>query len=298
VTEFLQHVLDGVALGSTYALVALGFVVIYKATAVINFAQGGFVLLGAYFAYNATATWSVPFYVSILIAVGLGAVLGGLVEVLILRRMVGQQHFSLIMITIGLLFIIEIAAARVWGFENLNLGDPWGIKVEHVGAFVLSQRNIATVVMGTIVVALFFAFFRYSSMGVAMRATALDEEAALAQGISVRRVNLLSWAIAGGVAAMAGVTLASGPAQLAPQIEFVALLAFPAIILGGLDSPLGAVVGGLIIGITQVLTASYQHQYFDWAWTGLDKVTPYLVMIIILLVRPYGLFGTKDVRRV
>jgi len=133
---------------------------------------------------------------------------------------------------------------------------------------------------------------------VAMRATAFDQEAAIANGISARRIFALSWAIAGAVATLAGVLLSSGGAGISPNIEFVALLAFPAIILGGLDSPGGAVVGGIIIGITQTLTAGYQPSCASWLGTGFDQVMPYVVMIAILLVKPYGLFGTREVRRV
>jgi branched-chain amino acid transport system permease protein len=298
VTKLLQLIIDGVALGATYALVALGFVIIYKATGIINYAQGGFVLLGAYFAYNFHQTWDLPFYVALVLAMVGGALLGALVEFLILRHMVGQPPFALIMITIGLLFVIQEVASTIWGFDNLDLGDPWGIKVADFGKYVLSYRNIAALILTTVVLVIFFAFFRYTSMGVAMRASALDQEAALAQGISARRVNGLAWAIAGAVATLAGVILAAGPGQLAPQVQFVALLAFPAIILGGLDSPLGAIVGGVIIGVTQLLVAGYQADYFPWLGDSFDKVAPYVVMILILLVRPYGLFGTKEVRRV
>jgi branched-chain amino acid transport system permease protein len=148
------------------------------------------------------------------------------------------------------------------------------------------------------VLAVFFLFFRYSRVGVAMRATALDQEAAVAQGISARVIFGLSWAIAGAVATLAGVMLSSGGAGVQPGIEEVALLAFPAIILGGLDSPLGAVVGGLVIGLTQVLTGGYQPAHASWLGTGFDSVMPYVVMIAILLFRPFGLFGTKEVRRI
>ncbi|HET9011521.1 MAG TPA: branched-chain amino acid ABC transporter permease, partial [Gemmatimonadaceae bacterium] len=144
----------------------------------------------------------------------------------------------------------------------------------------------------------FFVFFRYAGLGLAMRATAIDQEAAMARGISVRRVFAASWAISAGVAALAGITLAAGPARLNPGIGYIALAAFPAMILGGLDSPAGAVLGGMIIGITQVLTQGYQPEYAAWLGNNFHAVMPYLVMVLILMVRPYGLFGTKEVTRV
>lgn len=297
-TKFLQLCFQGLAVGAQYALVALGFVVIYRATRVINFAQGGLVMLGAYLTYNFHQTWDLPFFVAVLLAVAVSAALGVGIEALILRRMVGQPTFAVLMITIGLLFVIEQVVTTIWGFDALNLGDPWKVRATSVGDIVLSVRDIWTIGLAAAVLVAFFAFFRYSAMGVAMRATALDQEAALAQGISARRVFALSWAIAGGVAALAGVTASAGAAALNPQVQFIALRAFPAMILGGLDSPGGAVAGGVIIGLTQVLTGGYQPEHAAWLGNGFSNVMPYLVMVVILLVRPYGLFGTREVRRV
>jgi branched-chain amino acid transport system permease protein len=297
-SDFLQLCFAGLALGSLYALVALGFVVIYKATGVINFAQGGLVLLGAYLTYNFHETWGVPFGVSIPLAMVTCAAVGALVERLVLRWLVGQPVFAVIMVTIGLLFIIEQVVTATWGFDRLNLGDPWGIDKLTAGDVVLSLKDMWTIVLAGLVLFGFFLFFRYTNLGVAMRATAFDQEAAIAQGISARRIFALSWAIAGAVATLAGVMLSAGASGVRPDIGFVALAAFPAIILGGLDSPVGAVVGGIIIGLTQTLTAGYQPEYAEWLGSGFSNVMPYFVMIVILMIRPYGLFGTREVRRV
>jgi branched-chain amino acid transport system permease protein len=295
--KFLELVVQGVAVGAQYALVALGFVIIYRATGVINFAQAGFVVLGAYLAYNLHVTLDIPFYPSMLLAMAAGALVGVIVEATVLRRLVGQPPFVVIMITIGVLTIIEQIVPTIWGSSPLPLGDPWGVRSVKVGDIVLRVTDLWTIGIVAGVVVLFFLFFRYSKLGVAMRATAVDLEAALAQGISVRAVVATSWAIAGLVAALAGVTLASGGAGVRPDIELVAFAAFPAIILGGLDSPGGAVVGGIIIGLAQSLTAGYQPQYASWLGQGFNLVMPYVVMIVILMVRPYGLFGQRRVRR-
>jgi branched-chain amino acid transport system permease protein len=292
VTEFFQYVVAGLALGSRYALVALGFVVIYKATGVINFAQGSFVALGAYFTYNAHVTWGLPFAPAVVVAMVGCALVGILVERLVLRRVVGQPVFAIIMITVGLLFVIDQVVTSIWGTDNLNLDDPWGIDTIEVGGVVISMVDAWTLGLTAVVLASFFVLFRRTGLGLAMRAAAIDPEAAMARGVSVRRVIAASWAIAAAVAALAGITLASGAAQLSPSVGFIALAAFPAMILGGLDSPLGAVLGGFIIGITQALTAGYQilgERFYT--------VMPYAVMIAILMVRPYGLFGTKEVSR-
>jgi branched-chain amino acid transport system permease protein len=298
-TEFLQLIVAGVALGMKYALVALGFVIIFKATGVINFAQGGFVMIGAYLTFNFNVTWGLPFAVAVALAVVVTALSGLVVERLILRRMVGRPPFALIMITIGMLFIIQEIVTLIWGFEGHDLGDPWGVQTIKVGDVFIRVADLWTVGIALAVVAAFFAFFRFTSLGLAMRATALDQEAALAQGMSAKRVFASSWAIAGGVAALAGVTISAGiSGGVNPQVQFIALLAFPAIILGGLDSPGGAVIGGVIIGITQTLTAGYQKDYAAFLGENFQSVMPFVVMVLILLIRPYGLFGTKEVKRI
>ena len=297
-SEFLQLLFNGAALGARYALVALGFVIIYRATGVINFAQGGLVALGAYLTYAFANGANLPFALAVFLAVLCASAFGAGLERVVLRRMVGEPVFAVIMITIGLLFIIEQAVTAIWGFDSLNLADPWGVNTVNAGDIVMATKDLWTLGIAAAVLGGFFLFFRLSTLGVAMRATAIDAEAALAQGISARRVYAVSWAISAGLAALAGVTLASGPAALSPTIGAIALVAFPAMIVGGMDSPVGAVAGGMIIGITQALTAGYQQDIAPWLGDNFAAVMPYVVMIVILLVRPYGLFGTKEVRRV
>jgi branched-chain amino acid transport system permease protein len=296
--EFLQLLFNGAALGARYALVALGFVIIYRATGVINFAQGGLVALGAYLTYAFANGANLPFALAVFLAVLCASAFGAGLERVVLRRMVGEPVFAVIMITIGLLFIIEQAVTAIWGFDSLNLADPWGVNTVNAGNIVMATKDLWTLGIAAAILGGFFLFFRLSTLGVAMRATAIDAEAALAQGISARRVYAVSWAISAGLAALAGVTLASGPAALTPTIGAIALVAFPAMIVGGMDSPVGAVAGGMIIGITQALTAGYQQDIAPWLGDNFAAVMPYVVMIVILLVRPYGLFGTKEVRRV
>jgi branched-chain amino acid transport system permease protein len=263
------------------------------------------VLLGAYVCYNAHQTWGLNFYLSIVVSMAIVAAVGVLIEFLVLRRMVGQPVFAIIMITIGLLFLIQETVTSIWGPRNLDLGDPWGIKSVTIGGVVIEEKDIATLVLAALVLAAFFLLFRFSKVGVAMRATAFDQEAALAQGISARRVFALSWAIAGAVAALAGVTAGAGVGNVQPFLGNLALIAFPAMILGGLDSPGGAVIGGLIIGVTQTLTQGWQGGVLSWLpefpeflGEGFDAVMPFIVMVLILMFRPYGLFGTPEVRRV
>jgi branched-chain amino acid transport system permease protein len=298
VTDFLQFLVAGVAVGSLYALVALGFVIIYKATGVINFAQGGLLLLGTYLTYAFTRELSLPFYLAVVLAMAACAAVGFLIERLVLRRMVGQPVFSVIMITIGLAIFIDQVVTWKWGFDRLDLEDPWGLATFTVGGVIVAVTDVVRIVAAGGLLAAFFAFFRYSRVGIAMRATASDQEAALAQGISASRIFGLSWAIAAAVATLAGVLLSAGARGVDPALSVIALLAIPAIILGGLDSPLGAVVGGLVIGVVEEMTKGYGPGHLpEWVGNNFHTVMPYLVLVAILLLRPYGLFGTKEVER-
>jgi branched-chain amino acid transport system permease protein len=192
---------------------------------------------------------------------------------------------------------MEQIIPSIWGYDALNLGDPWGIDTVTAGGLVFAVKDLWAIGITAVVLLAFFAFFKFSSMGIAMRAAAFDQEAALARGISVRRVFAWSWGIAGAVAALAGVSLGAGPASVTPSLGFIALAAFPALILGGLDSPFGVVIGGVVIGVTQTLTSGYQPEYAAFLGNNFSAVMPYVVMVVILLIRPYGLFGTREVHR-
>lgn len=297
-TDLLQLTVQGLALGAVYALVALGFVVIYKATAVINFAHGELMLLGAYLVYALQAEAGLPFAVALPAAMGLMALVGFGIERAILRRMVGRPTFSVVMITIGLAIVLRQMVTAAFGFDSRLLGDPWGSSQFALADVRLNVVSVATMAASAILFALFFVFFRTSRAGVAMRATAFDQEAALAVGIPVHRVYAWSWMIAGATATVAGVFLAAFPSSLSPSLGFAAFRAFPAAIVGGLDSPGGAIVGGLAIGVIEVLVQAYQPLLLPALGTSVHVVTAYVLMIAVLMVRPYGLFGTKEVERV
>ncbi len=298
-TKFLQLLVGGMALGSIYALVTLGFVVIYRASGLINFAQGSFALLGGYFVFNFHVTWGLNFWLSFAMAIVGVAIVGAVIERLILRHMIGAPVYALIMITIGLFIMIQQIVATIWVEQTNPIDSPWGQQTIQIGDVTILEREIWTIAFALVAFAAFFLFFRFTKYGVGMRAVALDQEAASAQGISVSRILALSWVISAAVAAIAGVMLAASPNGANQTISLVALTALPALILGGLESPAGAVVGGLIIGIAQVMAAGYLTQdSYEWLGLGFDQVMPYLVMILVLMVRPYGLFGSKTVQRV
>jgi len=301
-TQFLQALINGTAIAAVYCLIALGFVIIYKSMQVLSFAQPGLLLLGAYWVVYFTSVWSWPFWVAIVLAIGLAAATGIVIERGFLRPMVGKPVFAVAIMTIGIDVVLRIIAIDLIGINIRSMGDPWGIDVfrfemSETSALILQHRQLAQVVTAVIVVILLLAFFKYSRMGLAMRATAFDQEVALTQGVSVTSVFAMSWAIAAVLATLAGMFLGSG-FGLAPSAGVTALKALPVVVVGGLDSIPGAIVGALIIAIAEQLTVTYQPTYAAFLGQGFGQVVPYLVMFIVLLIRPYGLFGTEEVERV
>lgn len=294
-TEFLTATSSGLGLGSIYALLALGFVIIYKSMRVISFAQPAFMMAGAIL-----VSYLVP-EVGFTLAVVLGtlgiALLALLVERVAIRPMVGKAVFVIAIITIGVDIVVRVVAGAFVGVDGRVIGDPWGLDAFRVGGVTIAHRHLAAFLTAAVIVVLLFAFFRFTSLGLAMRAAALDQEAAMAQGINVGTVFAASWALAGGLAAIAGVFAATG-GTLNQNLWIIALAALPVIILGGLDSLGGAVLAGLLIGVTQEVVATYHRDLFPNLDSNIGYVTPYVLMLLVLLVRPYGLFGTKEVERV
>lgn len=297
-SDFIQYLIAGLSLGSIYALICLGFVVIYRATGVLNFAQGGLVVLGAYATHQLVAAWGLPFAVGAPLAMAGVALFGLALERFVLRPMVGQPVFAIILITLGVLFVLEQACTAIWGYDVLMIGDPWGVQTTDLAGATVRIADLWSIGAAVVTLGGFFLLFRFSTIGIAMRAGASDPEAALAHGISPRAIHGLSWAIAGAVATVAGVLVSSGPKGVDLAVSAVAFRAFPAMILGGLDSTEGAVAGGLLIGLIEVFTAAYVTPAAPWVGANFHVVMPYLVMVAILVVRPYGLFGREEVRRV
>ncbi|MFJ4830768.1 branched-chain amino acid ABC transporter permease [Streptomyces sp. NPDC088747] len=295
-TQLTQVGISGLALGALYGVIALGFVIVYKATRVINLAHGGIALLGAYLTYNAHVTWGLPFWLSAVLAVLLCAVVSALAGRVLVNPLLGRDVHSTLMVTLGILIALEAVSASIWGTDQLNADDPWKLSTLRLAGLSLTVRDLWVLGLAAAVLLLFFLFFRYSLLGTAMRATAFHREAALAQGIAPSRIGAVAWAIAGALGGLAGIMLGTTVGGgLQPGIASSALVALSAIIVGGIDSAGGAVVGGIVIGVCQQYAAAYAP-----AWAGQDvaSVLPYLVMLIILMVRPTGLFGTAEVRRI
>jgi branched-chain amino acid transport system permease protein len=301
---------DGLSLGAIYALLAMGFVIIFKATQVLNFAHGALAALGAFLVASFATLINFPgrflegaphwvqWSLSVVCALAAAALAGMALERLFLRPMVGEELFAVAIVTLG----IDIALRNVtndWiGTDPRPLGDPWGTSILDLGWVTIPHTAIAQIVVSLILVSAVALFFR-SRTGVAMRATAFDQEAARAQGINVGRIFSISWAIGAVLAAVAGIFVSVFPRRSAgvdTATAFFAFKAFPAIILGGLDSVVGAVVGGFAVGLAEAFSGEYITA--AWLGAGFGGIVPYLLMLVVLLVKPYGLFGTVEIRRV
>ena len=296
---FVQQVFAGLALGCIYALIALGFTIIFKASGVINFAQGELLLVGAYVVSAGVFDWHLPFLVAALVGIVVTVLIGLLFERFALRRMIGRPVFSIIMVTIGLDILLRTGVIVKFGSNVRAPATPFQITSGiNAGGVHFGANEIWTIVITVLCCVALYVFFRHTRYGLAMRATALDQEAAMAMGIDIRTVYALAWGIAAAIATIGGIFLAIKSVAFDSTLGGVALLAFPAIILGGLESIPGAVVGGILIGLTEQLTAGYESHFSNVLGTGFHAIAPYILMIIVLLVRPYGLFGTRKVERV
>jgi branched-chain amino acid transport system permease protein len=312
-TQFLNYFVGGIARGAIYALIALSYVIVYRATHVLNFAQGAIMGLGGYLVYWVTGPdpainfapaahiAKLPYWVGVIIAMAIAAAIGWVIEWLVVRRFRGRPVFAAIMATLGVNIFLDTAAHAAWGTSALILRSPFGVRTVGLGIENVSIRlvDLVTLILALVVTGAFFLVFNRSRVGVAMRATAYDQEAAMAQGISANFIFGLSWAIAAALAALAGILLASGADRAVdPSIPLFAFFGFTAMVFGGIDSTEGAIVGGLVIGVLEQLAAGYSPDLEEFFGFGFFSLVPYVVMLAILLVRPAGLFGHEEVRRV
>lgn len=289
--DFLQQFVSGLALGCVYGLIALGFVLIYKATEVVNFAQGELMMLGGFFAYTYIGLLGFSYWSGFLLAVLSLGIVGMIIERVVIRPILGFPQFAIVMATIGLGFLLRAVAGMIWGIDDLRIDTPFSTGVLRVGGLVLSYDKLSVIVATIILCLVLWLFFNKTRLGTAMRATSENMLAAYYMGIPVKRVVSLIWAISAMVAACAGVLLAPITFINSNVGLALGLKAFPAAVLGGFGSIPGAVVGGLIIGVIEVLSGFYLPQ-------GWKDVAPYLVLLIMLLVKPEGLFGALGRKKV
>ncbi|MDB5359897.1 MAG: branched-chain amino acid transporter permease [Rhodospirillales bacterium] len=281
---------SGLVIGATYGLVGMGFAIIYKATGVVNFAQGELLMLTAYIAFSLTQGLSLSFFPLLLVTLPIAMVLGVLLERIFIRPMLGEPAFSIVMVTVGLSVILRGLTIMIWGPDPHEFPIGLSSAVVHLGPVPFYPVQLYA--LGSLAVATggAWAFFRFTRLGIAMRAVAANEAAALLMGIRVDRIHMLAWSFSAAIAALAGVLFAA-MFKLGPTIWFEGLRSFPAVILGGLDSVLGAALGGLVVGVVENMAQGYLGQ-------GLREIAGFVVIVLILMVRPYGLFGDRQIERV
>jgi branched-chain amino acid transport system permease protein len=308
--EFAQTLVDGISFGAIYALLAMGFVIIFKSTSVINFAHGGLTGLGAFLVAAFVTVLDFPgryvtvlpewgqWTLNVLTALLAAALIGVILERVFLRPMVGEALFAVAIVTLGLDIVVRTITNDWIGTNPRPLGAPWGLNVVDLGWVRIAWSEIVQILVTVILLAAIALFLR-SRTGVAMRATAFDQETARAQGINVGRIFSVAWAIGAFLAGVAGIFFSVFPRRATgvdQATAFIAFRAFPAVIIGGLDSIPGAVVGGFAVGIAEAAANTYLG--LEFLGSGFPGIVGYLLMLVILLIRPYGLFGTPEIRRV
>jgi len=289
---FLQLLVYGISLGLLYALAALGFVMIFKSSSVLNFAHGELLAMGAFFFLVLSAWAKLPIFVAFALTLIASFALGFVVERLFLRPLIGEALIQVIMLTVGLAAMFKGLMLFVFGGDIHSYPKflPEGLSMQW-GSIQIPSVNVATLIIGIVFLMIFGFFFKYSSQGIYMRSVADNQPAALSLGVHVRRVFALSWAIAALVCAMSGIVLGIINGVNVHNLTGVGLKVFPVVILGGLDSIGGAILGGLIIGLLETFTGGYIS-------TSLREIVPYIVLVLILMVKPYGLFGLVEIERV
>lgn len=296
--QFFTALALGLSLGTIYALIALGFVIVFKATNVVNFAHASVLMLGAYVV--ATTSDDLGFYLAVLVAAVVCAVAAALIDIVLVRPLRRRRGGidALAILTIGINVVLATELTRRVGTDILPTGAPWGRDTVEFLGITVPQTRIAAAVAATILMAAFAVAFKYSDWGIAMRSTAADPETAALMGVRLSRIAAGAWAVSGLLAAIAGVFFTSFPASgVTTTTYLLALTAIPAAVLGGLDSVVGAVVGGLVIGVAVSMTTSYQGD-LAFLGRGLNEMVPYVVLLLVLLWRPSGLFGSKEITRV
>lgn len=293
-TFFLQLVVTGLVVGAVYAMVALGFVLIYKSSDVINFAQGELLLVGAYTCWTLVAVYHVPFLLAMAVSICVSLFLGIAIERMVLRSFINEPVISVIMVTLGLSSAMRGILQVIWSTDTKTFPEIFPSAPVIIGPIAVSRVYLYSLFISLAMLVIFSLFFKYSNMGIAMRATADDQQAALSMGISVKVIFAATWAIAAVVAGIGGILLGNING-VNPSLSHIGLTVLPVAILGGLDSIPGAIIGGLFIGVLESLSGGYLDPLLGG---GVKEVAPFVVLVLILMIRPYGLFGQEIIERV
>ncbi len=293
--EFMQLVVTGLVIGAVYALVAMGFALIYKATSILNFAQGEFVLVGGYVCLWFYSDLGIPIIWAFVITMCMSVVMALVIERLILRPMIGEPIISVIMITIALAAVLKAIVTMSWGSQIKVYAPPvFSQQALHFGFVRISEVYLWAFGFSLVFLGIFAAFFKFTRVGISMRAVANDQQVAQSMGISVKGVFAISWSIGALVSAAGGILVGNINGVNVTLSDF-GLKVFPAVILGGLESIGGAVIGGLTIGILENIMGAYLDVYLGG---GVKEIAPFIVLIVILMIKPYGLYGIEEIERV
>jgi branched-chain amino acid transport system permease protein len=297
--KIIEVLLNGLSMGAIYALLALGFVLIFKSTGVINFAQGELAMVGSFICYSFATLMGVPYFYAFIIALIGGIILGAVVYQIFLRTMAGEPLFSTIMVTVGLASILTCLAGLIWGHDVYSLNSPFTDKVIRLGKITLAQGSIYTIVVSVVLFVIIVLFFNRSLLGISMRGSAEDPDTAGLMGINVRKIHMVAWALGALVAAVAGMFLAE-QSFVRLSMSHIGIKAMAAAILGGMESISGAILGGIIIGIVEGLAANYLSgmEFGNFHMGDIKDVAAFVIMIVVLMIRPYGIFGKEKVERV
>ena len=291
----LELVITGIAVGGVYSLMALGFVLIYKASTVVNFGPGELVLFGAYVAWATILNMKLPIVVGLPLTLVVAILLGLVIERGVLRPLIGEPIISVIMVTFGFASVVRGVLNMSWGSDTRPFPVLFSSEPLHLGAVPVSPVHLWSFVTVMLLLAGFSLFFKFSLVGTAMRATADNQQVAQSLGVSVKGIFALSWCIATVVSALGGIILGSVRGGVDFSLADYGLKIFPVVILGGLDSVPGAIVGGIVVGVLENLSGGYLDPLLGG---GVKEVAPFVVLVLILMIRPYGLFGRVDVERV
>lgn len=291
----LQLVVNGVIVGTLYGVVAMCFVLIYKSTQIVNFAQGEFLLIGAWVCWWLLTSMQVPFWLGFPLTLVFMMAFGVLLQLLVLRPMIGEPIISVIMVTIGLSIFFQAMMKWMFGVFAKPFPEVFTTRSVNVLGLNVQTPYIMSMLVSLVIMVGFAWFFKFSRLGLAMRATAFNQQVAQSLGISVRTVFAMSWAISAVVSALAGVVVAMVNG-VSSALSFFGIKVFPAVILGGLDSIVGAIVGGLIIGVLENVAEFVDGQYLHLG--NLYTVAPFYALVVILMIKPYGLFGTRQIERI
>ena len=291
---FYQLIISGLLTGGIYALVALGFVLIYKSSGIFNFAQGQILMLGAYICWACLVQFNLPLWLSFVITLLSAVALGLLIERFAMRPLLGQPLLASMMVTLALATIIDGLVTIIWGSRQEVLPDFFPREPLQLGSVMISQQLLLGFVIALVLFFAFVIFFRRSKLGLGMRATAEDQEVSRSLGIRASSIFAMAWIIASIVAVVGGVLLGSING-VNMNLSFLGMKAFPVVILGGLDSIPGAIIAGLIVGVLEKLATGYIDPIVGG---GFAEIFPFIILLIVLLVRPYGLFGLKRIERI